>query len=180
MSDTTSPRGKEVTSRLSIKWLRQLRGHADATWVNVRTQANIGARNASVEAQGVALTPQPAQHLVTVRRSPGLQVQQHLRLIDVEPRGDALVYDVEDVDLHLGQLAEQVHERARMVAQPSPEHQVAAGQRQPVPEHLGQQQWVDVAPGQDRDDRRLDLLRPVEQRRDAPRAGRLYDLLGAF
>ena len=56
--------------------------------------------------------------------------------------------------------------------------EVAAGGGHAVPDHLAEQQRVDVAAGEHRDGRRLEARRVVQQRRDRGRAGRLDDHLG--
>ena len=88
------------------------------------------------------------------------------------------MHDIEHVGAQARQLAQQRRQRAGPVGDPAPEHQVPPGRGQAVPQHLGQQQRIDVAARQHRHHRRLERLRMLQQRRHPRRASRLDDLLG--
>ncbi len=84
---------------------------------------------------------------------------------------------VEDVGVHLGELGEQPGQPSGAVGDAGPERQVAARGGQPVPQHVHQQDRVDVAAGQHHDGRGLEPVRVTHHRRDAHGSGRLDDQL---
>ena len=67
---------------------------------------------------------------------------------------DPLVGDLEDVGSRLAELGEQLGQAAGEVGDADPQEQVAAGGRHAVPDHLAEQQRVDVAAGEHRHRRR--------------------------
>ena len=61
--------------------------------------------------------------------------------------------DLEDVGAGFADLDEQPGQAARQVGDDDAEVEVATGGREPVPDHLAEQQGVDVAAGEYGDDR---------------------------
>ncbi len=88
--------------------------------------------------------------------------------------------DLDHVGAKAGDGAEQAGQRSRGIGQQAAQAEEAPRGGQAVPQQLGQQQRVDVAPGQDRDDRRLEPAGAGQQRGDPRRPGGLDHLLGAF
>ena len=108
----------------------------------------------------------------------GLDLQDHLDLVHVQPRGQPVVPDLEHVRAEVGQVGEELGQRSGMVGQQAAEGQVPAGRGEAVAEQLDQQQRVDVAAGQQHHHRRDEVARVLQQRRHPGRPGRLDHLLG--
>ena len=100
----------------------------------------------SAERKRVARGTERADHFLAVAGAAGLHHQEHLGLVHVQPRAQPLVAYLEHVGAEIGQVAEQPGQGSRTIGQPAAERQIAAGRGQTVPEQLGQQQRVDVAP----------------------------------
>ena len=67
-----------------------------------------------------------------------------------------LVHDVEEVGVGRSQLGEQPSERSGPVGDPYAKQQVPATGDHAVSDDAKHEQWVDIPPGQDRDNRRLE------------------------
>ena len=145
-----------------------------------RTWPRAAAASAEQERQlnSSGSPPELADDLVTVARPAGFHLEQHLHLIHPQPGRHPLMHDIQHVGAQARQFTQQRRQRAGPVGDPAPEHQVPPGRGQAVPQHLGEQQRIDVAARQHRYHRWLERLRMLQQRRDPRRAGRLDDLLG--
>src|SRR6266540_4452213 len=102
---------------------------------------------------GVAAALEVGDDLVGVDRVAGLQCQAYLDLLHVEVQPGAVVLDLEDVQAEPRDVGGQAGQGTGSVVEDDPEHHVTAGRRKTVVDDLDEQQWVHVAPGQDRRDR---------------------------
>ena len=96
----------------------------------MRAYAAAAVRNpGSGEGQRVAGGAQRADHFGAVLGAAGLDLQDHLDLVHVQPRGQPLVPDLEHVGTEIGQVSEELRERSGVIGQPAAERQVAARRR---------------------------------------------------
>ena len=108
----------------------------------------------------------------------GLQLEPDLGL--AEMRAQPLVHDLEHVRAELRQPGQQGRQRARPVGERHPQGEIAPGGGQTVPENLGQEQWVDIAPGEHGHHGRFEDPRVGQERGHPGHARRFDHLLGPF